>query len=105
MENTEELLQMIKKSVLAIDPLAKLILYGSYARGDHRQDSDIDLLILINKEDRVTYADRYKITTPIHDLELKTGSIISAIVRTKKDWANHMITPFYENVNREGKVL
>ena len=105
MNNTNELLHLIKKSILAIDPLASLILYGSYARGDYREDSDIDLLILIDKEERVTYEDRYRITAPIHDLELKTGAIISSMVRTKKEWKNQMVTPFYENVNREGKVL
>jgi len=98
-------LQTIKESILKVDPFATLILFGSYARGDFRQDSDIDLLVLVDKEDRITYADRYRITAPIHDLELKTGTIISTIVRTKKEWANQMVTPFYENVNREGKLL
>ena len=105
MQHASELLKILKQSVQSIDPLASLILYGSFARGDYREDSDIDLLILIDKEERVTYADRYKITAPIHDIALKTGAIISTIVRTKKEWKNQTVTPFYENVNREGIVL
>jgi len=31
-------------------PDATIILYGSFARGDHRADSDIDLLILLNQD-------------------------------------------------------
>ena len=105
MKNTEELLQVIKKSVLAIDPFASVILYGSYARGDNHQDSDIDLLILLSKDGRITYDDRYNITAPIHDLELKAGVIISSVLRTKKQWATQIVTPFYENVKRDGKLL
>ena len=28
--------------------LSKLIVYGSYARGDYREDSDIDVMILLS---------------------------------------------------------
>ena len=81
-----------------------MILYGSYARGDYRKDSDIDLLILINK-DKITHADKDKVTYPLYDIEFKTGIIISPMVYTKEGWATHRVTPFYENVNHEGKIL
>ena len=29
------------------DKVSKIILYGSYARGDNREDSDIDLIVFI----------------------------------------------------------
>lgn len=50
MKDKDHILGLIKKSVLATDPNATVILYGSYARGDYREDSDIDLLILLNKD-------------------------------------------------------
>lgn len=96
---------MIKKSVKTSDPDATLILYGSYARGDYNEESDIDLLILVDKE-RITRDDEIKITYPLYDIFFETGVIISTMVYSKKFWTNeHKVTPFYENVNKEGIVL
>ncbi len=97
-------MQLIKKSVSVTDPGATLILYGSYARGDFSADSDIDVLVLIDK-DKVTMDDRKRISSSLYSIELETGIIISPFLSSKKAWATHKITPFYENVIREGIVL
>ena len=66
---------------------------------------DVDLLILIDK-DKITRNDEKRMKYPLYDLEFKTGTIISPIVFSKKDWeTRHRITPFYENVKKEGKIL
>ncbi len=83
-------------------PQAKVILYGSEARGDAGSKSDIDLLILLDK-DKVTLEDEEKITYPIYLLELKTGILISPMVVARKIWENRPFkTPFYINVMNEG---
>jgi predicted nucleotidyltransferase len=98
-------LQLIKKSVQASDPEATLILYGSYARGDFHSESDIDLLVLIDK-DKITWEDRKRIGYPLYDIELDSGIMISTLVYSRRTWNRpDLITPFYENVNREGVVL
>ena len=97
---------MIKQKVQETEPNATLILYGSYARGEEREDSDIDILILIDSEkEKITRGEKTKITYPISDIELETETIISPVVYTRKGWANHRVTPYYENVNKEGIVL
>jgi predicted nucleotidyltransferase len=86
-------------------PSAEVILFGSEARGEARPDSDIDLLILIDG-DKLTLTQEDAITTPLYELELRTGVTISPIVMLKKQWENRpMITPFYLNVMREGIKL
>jgi predicted nucleotidyltransferase len=105
MADKAQILRRIKTSVNATAPRAILMLYGSYARGDNRDNSDIDLLILLDK-DKVTGTDEVQITYPLYDIEFDTGTIISPLVLSKKDWeSRHRITPFYENVTRERIVL
>lgn len=105
MINKEQILKQIKETVHATDPDAKVILYGSYARGDYNDESDIDLLILIDKE-KVTREDRMRIGYPLYGLELKIGIIISPMIRAKQIWeTKYSITPLYENINREGVML
>ena len=105
MSEKEKILMMIKTAVCSVDPNADLILYGSYARGDYNENSDIDLLVLINKE-KITRAVQKKIKYPLYDIEFETGTIISPMVFSKKDWeTKHRKTPFYENIYKEGQVL
>jgi len=105
MNDKSLILQLIKESVKSTEPNAILILYGSYARGDYKEDSDLDLLVLIDK-DEITRSDQKRIKYPLYDIEFDTGTIISALIFSKRDWEmNHMITPFYENVVREGRIL
>ena len=105
MADKSDILRQIKESVKKTAPDAVLILYGSYARGDNRTDSDIDLLVLIN-QDKVTYDDEKRIKYPLYHIEYATGIIISPLVFSKKVWeTKHRITPFYENVIKEGVVL
>lgn len=104
LKNKNQILQKIKSTVTAVAPNSVLILYGSYARGDYRPDSDIDIIVLLDKE-KITWDDEIKISYPLYDIELETGTLISPYFYSKLGWRNHIVTPFYENVIREGKVL
>jgi predicted nucleotidyltransferase len=105
MKNKDYILNLIKASVNATDPDAIVILYGSYARNDYKEYSDLDLLVLLDKE-KITRADEKRIKYPLYDIEFETGTIISPLIFSKHDWeTRHRITPFYENVVKEGKIL
>lgn len=100
-----ELLNSIRDIIQREAPDAKVILYGSEARGDTHNSSDIDLLILLNK-DKVTLEDEEKITFPLYLLELKSGVLISLLVIPKTKWENRPFkTPFYINIMNEGIEL
>jgi predicted nucleotidyltransferase len=83
---------------------AHAILFGSRARGDARQDSDWDVLILLDK-DRITSADMDDISYPIRELGWDIDEIINPIMYTTKDWEAKSFTPFYKNVMKEGIAL
>lgn len=105
MQTTASILKRVKDSIRATDPGATVILYGSYARGDNRPDSDMDILVLLDK-DKITIDDRMRIAYPLYHIELEADIHISPVFRAKKLWeTRHSITPFYQNVTREGIAL
>ena len=105
MTNQQTILARIKSIVLDKDPLAKVYLYGSRARGTMKPDSDWDLLILLNI-DKITTEIERNVTYPLYDLEFEIGEVISPMVYSEKEWnSKHRTTPFYSNVMRDGKLL
>ena len=105
MPDRRDILTKIKNSIISTAPDARIILYGSFARGEEKRESDIDILVLLNK-DKVTWLDEKKVKYPLYDIEFDTRKIISPLVLSKKDWeTRHRITPFYESVKKEGVIL
>jgi predicted nucleotidyltransferase len=95
--------QIVGTIVSRVEP-DKIILFGSYARGDYRENSDIDILILkkgLKNERDITnslYMDFFnkKIAIPVD---------IIAVDYDKYDKLNNDIGYIYKTVKQEGKVL
>ena len=99
--NRKELVKRLKYMIKSVAPNSQTILYGSEARGEAKQNSDIDILILVDK-DTVSPMEEDDITAPIYE----TGTIISPIVMTRKAWeAAKRKTVFYYNVMKDGVLL
>lgn len=100
-----DILLKIKNIVAEKDASAKVILYGSRARGNARNDSDWDILILINKDCIATELES-EFTNPLYELEFDSGQIISPMIYSEYEWNNkYRFTSFFKNVMREGKVI
>ena len=102
--NREEILNQIKATLHSVAPEAKAILFGSRARGDARDDSDWDILIILDKE-KLEPEDYDKVSFPLTMLGWDLGARINPIMYTMKEWAASCITPFYKNVEQEGIEL
>ena len=99
----EHLIDAIKTGLPGLRSGIEVRLYGSEARGEAHEKSDIDLLVLVPK-DKVTLQDELEITAPLYDIELKTGILINALILPKREWGR-IVTPFYENVMQDAVVL
>lgn len=94
--------ERITKTINDKDPNAEAYLFGSRARGDFRDDSDWDILILID-DTKVTNNIEDRFRDDLYELELETGQIISTFIYTKEFWRQNLIySPLYKNVSREG---
>jgi len=101
---TKYISQLIRTYVNSIDNDAEVILYGSRARGDEKNDSDWDILILTDYSVDITQERKFR--DKLYDLELETGEPFSVFVYSKSEWqTKQRITPFFYNVTHEGLVL
>ncbi len=80
---------------------SKLILFGSRARNDAREDSDWDLLIILDKK-KMSVDDIEKYACPFMELGYNVNAEINPIVYTQKEWDRRKFTIFHYNVEREG---
>lgn len=90
------------KEVLG-DSLKEVILYGSYARGDYDDDSDIDVMIMadIPMNEVLKYSEQ--ICDFVSDLNVDNGVFISPMLQSETVFKKYKdVTPFYQNVIKDG---
>ena len=92
-------IQTLKQKIL---PNEKVILFGSQARGDAREDSDWDLLVLLNKKGEHNWDDFDHFVYPFTELGWNYGVAINSLLYTQEEWEKRRITPLYENIENEG---
>ncbi len=103
-KSREEILKAIKQTLKAISPDARIILFGSQARGDARPGSDWDLLVILDKA-KIELSDFDLISYPIFELGLNEGEHFSTKLYTQSEWEKRSFTPFYKNIEKEGVML
>ena len=101
---TNDVIQVVSKQVvdsileLLQDKVYKIILYGSYARGDFNSESDIDVMILLNcsKEELVGY--RRAVALIASNISLEQDVMLSLLLKDRETFEEWMDTVvFYQN--------
>ncbi|KZX14966.1 nucleotidyltransferase domain-containing protein [Methanobrevibacter filiformis] len=84
--------------------IKKIILFGSVARGDDTDESDIDILILTKER-----SDKFKIMDDVYSKVMenvyKHMEYISAKIIPINHYNNYKSNYFYKNVDEEGIVI
>ncbi len=103
--NEEKAIGEFKREVFKRFPHAQFILYGSKARGDPEEFSDIDILVLLDEEIDTRVEDT--IFDIAYDIELKFDVVISVIVESKQFWESELskAMPLHWSVEKEGVAV
>ena len=83
--------------------IADAWLYGSYARGDFNEDSDVDILLTVDVEPRELPSYRRALSHVRGQLSLKHDVLVSVQVEPLQRFRQYEhAMPYYQNVVREG---
>lgn len=104
-QNLDRIIALVKQwfSEQYQENLEGLILYGSQARGDAKEDSDIDVLVVLKKV--FNYREEIERTSKfIADLSLEYDTVISRAFISAQRFQEEN-SPFLLNIRREGVPL
>ena len=83
--------------------LSKVIVYGSYARGDYQKNSDVDVMILVDLTEEEIKKRENAVYAIAFDIEMSTGIDISPVIKSEEQYEYSVdVLPYYRNVREEG---
>ncbi len=108
LRNDEKIaLEKLKVRVRKQFAIRKMILFGSKARNDENDDSDIDILLLV--DNRVDDNTRWILSDIVTEVEWDTDIYFSCRLYNYLDWEKEnedvIFLPFKDNVTRDGEWL
>ena len=104
MIDKDDMIKAMRNVLNGIEPNVHAILFGSRARGDAKEGSDWDVLVLIDKP-RVTLLDYDKYSYPLRELGWDLNEIINPVLFYTKAWNENHFTMFNHNVMNEGIAI
>lgn len=86
--------------------LEKVILYGSYARGEATDESDVDIMAVVDNGKELEKTVRQIMVDISYELSLAYGVEVTVLLQDKDEYEQWQpYIPFLRNVNREGIVV
>ncbi len=105
-DSIQPVLVDLKKGLKALygKQLKEVILFGSYARGEATSNSDIDILVLLNKETVSKFQEIKNMEDVIFDILEHHHQLIGVVPVGKMDWET-ATSPLFRVVRKEGISL
>ena len=86
--------------------LDAVILYGSYARGDYDEESDVDVMIIADMSNEEIKAFSKTFSDYSLDIDLKYDIVLSLVLQDKATYDRYKATyPYFKNIEKEGVDL
>ena len=83
--------------------LLHVVLYGSYARGDFNNESDIDIIAIVDMDKMVLQKYRRTVSAIANEIDLKYGVLLSIKLQDNESFIKYQnVLPFYQNIIKEG---
>jgi len=100
--NQHKALQEIKETLKVRFDIKEFVLYGSVAREQAEEESDIDLLVVTSKS--LNRFERHEITDAVFDVNLKYDTNFSTLVVDQNAWETGFISvlPVRNEILKDG---
>ncbi|SKA12698.1 nucleotidyltransferase domain-containing protein [Selenihalanaerobacter shriftii] len=99
----KEYLEDVKERTVQMIDLSKIILFGSYARGDYNSNSDVDLLFIVNEDNDSLRRVRHKIDSLLQDRVFPTDILVYTEDKLKEK--ENIIGALPYTIKEEGEVI
>jgi uncharacterized protein len=105
MKNESDAIKAAIRMLKSEFSVSKVILFGSKARGDHDEHSDIDLLVVASK--LLHWKEEKAIIGALFDIGMEYNVIFSPLFTSVDEWENGMFTefPVYQEILQDGAVV
>ena len=105
MKNESEAIEAAIRMLKSEFSISKIILFGSKARGDHDEHSDIDLLVVASK--LLHWKEEKAIVGALFGIGMEYNVIFSPLFTSVDEWENGIFTefPIYQEISRDGAVV
>ena len=109
---TKQQLEVILEKLIRIyksvyeENIQRIILYGSYARGDYSATSDVDIVALVDGERETLQQKLKQVWDKSSELEIECKTILSPTVIPCDEFEKYRENlPYYKNIEQEGIEL
>ena len=85
--------------------LDRVILFGSYARGDSHENSDVDIMVLLNVPQDAISVWKRAVNRDTYEFNMEHAMDIEPVVISREHFQRWIVSPFYHTVLSEGVLL
>ena len=82
-------------------PIRDAYLYGSYARGDYRPYSDVDIMLITSLTEKEISSKSWQVSEIVGDMCIDHDVTISVTIRSQEQFKRQAL-PYYQNIAAEG---